>query len=72
MTKVVMKSMTNINMVNIKYVDKTWLGEAFGVLLAALWGTLGTFRGPLRCPCPGGLGERLGGIFGTKCHKKIS
>ena len=55
MTKVVIKPMTNINIGNIKYVDKTSFGEAFGVLLAAfgviwrwfggllgcLWGSLG-------------------------------
>ena len=41
--------MTNINIGNIEYVDKTSFWEAFGVLLAAFWMTLETFWGLLGC-----------------------
>ena len=48
--------------------------DAFVVLLVAFCMTLGTFWGVSGglLGTPGGLGERLGGISGTKCLKKTS
>ena len=64
--------MTNINIGNLEYVNKTLFWEAFGVLLVAFWMTLGPsgdfwgVSGGL-LGTPGGLGEPLGGTFGIKC-----
>ena len=66
MTKFLIKPMKNINMIIIKYTDKTSFWEAFGVLLAAFSVALGSFWGPLGCR-RGSLGdpwEALGASWG--------
>ena len=70
--------MTNINVVNIKYVDQsivlTCVWGSFGFSLEDFGDLLGTFGVSLSVSWepPWGLCERLGGIFGTKCPNKPS
>ena len=59
MMKLVIKPMTNMNIGNIKYVDKTSFWEALGVLLVTFWMSLGTFWGLLGC-LRGSLGDPWG------------